>query len=883
MFQKPRKIGNCTFNFVLVVFLLLGLAGSANAITYREDFEAGYFDGAELQYHLGWFQTRKNPETQQNLDMTEIVTEGSPAKYRLGMGEWGFIWIAHPFSWKQLIVDDYIKLSMDFKTNSAGTGNPFNDDRVGWNIKDDDSHSDHIFGVQIDGTNSEITGYWDHSPTEQDKRPVIASSSDWASGHPARSTWYRLTAKITKLTGTSAKIQVTVDELNDDGTIKTANVVDETMNDTSNLDPETDEPYSGYFTTETIWPAFKNYDSSSDGPADNAYFHIEDGLNDVADVEVTTNSATEGGSTGSFRVQLLNNPDEDVTVTCWPTINAKDIKLGTSNPGQPFDIDFEHDDYDWESVTVTAYNDDEMEAGEVATVDFTISSSDNNFNGHYVAPLPVKIKITDNDDTATFKAGPYLIYTPVNTEMMVLWQLDGDYTCTLKWDDDENFTLPLIGSSSVTDWTDEHHYKKKIEGLNTDTKYYYEVSYTPVSTTYKAGGSFYTASTGNNVKFLAYGDTRGNGGDWAYGHDPVCLGIMDTLAIDSGYQTFLLHVADWVQNGDQESDWQDNYFNRDFPNPRSMLANLPVMGCFGNHDGSGSLFDKYLPYLTYESGVRYGSFNYGPVHVAVVDTEESGFPSSAQENWLKGDMKDATQKWKIILLHKPGWSAGVGHGDNTSVRGLINRLETYLQQQGKPGTDIVFAGHNHYYARCKKDTVRHITTGGGGAPLHAPNPDYSDQVVKVKGAFQFCEIDIRDNVLYLIARNREGYICDAFALAKDGTPETWSFIVKDSSGDVVAWFDNLGNLALEGSLTEDTTPTASANDEFRVQDSGGDVAIIDATNGNMTIEGFLYQEQDMSQLSEEGFIVKNSSGDAVAFIDNSGNMYLQGALFDFPD
>lgn len=79
-----------------------------------------------------------------------------------------------------------------------------------------------------------------------------------------------------------------------------------------------------------------------------------------------------------------------------------------------------------------------------------------------------------------------------------------------------------------------------------------------------------------------------------------------------------------------------------------------------------------------------------------------------------------------------------------------------------------------------------------------------------------------------------------------------------------------------------STPTASANDEFRVQNSGGtDVAIIDATNGNMSIKGLLYENQEtLSPSGGDDFIIKDSSGNVIAYIDEEGNVYLKGSLYE---
>jgi len=115
-----------------------------------------------------------------------------------------------------------------------------------------------------------------------------------------------------------------------------------------------------------------------------------------------------------------------------------------------------------------------------------------------------------------------------------------------------------------------------------------------------------------------------------------------------------------------------------------------------------------------------------------------------------------TKPWKIIIFHEPGWSAG-GHGNNSVVQDNIQPLcETY-------GVDIVFAGHNHYYARADVNGIQHITTGGGGAPLYTPDSSYP-YVVAAEETLHFCEIEIHGETLYLTARDTEGSVIDAFSL-----------------------------------------------------------------------------------------------------------------------
>jgi len=241
---------------ILAVLCVFFYSAPVLATPYVEDFESGYTDGAAIRLHGDWFteSSRTNPTIEDNVGLngTWGLSDGSPI----------FVWTAHPFNWNDPDLTGVV-VQMDLQSNSAGTGNAFNDDRVGWMISDTDDSSDHIFGIQFDDSDNKIEGYWD-GVTAKDKRPLITT---WS---PKRSTWYRLRATITKLTATSARIDVQVHELNNDGSIADANVATGSIADTSTLG--SDAPNSKYFTPTEMWPGYKNFSSSSDGAADNTYF-----------------------------------------------------------------------------------------------------------------------------------------------------------------------------------------------------------------------------------------------------------------------------------------------------------------------------------------------------------------------------------------------------------------------------------------------------------------------------------------------------------------------------------------------------------------------------------------------------------------------------------
>jgi len=348
--------------------------------------------------------------------------------------------------------------------------------------------------------------------------------------------------------------------------------------------------------------------------------------------------------------------------------------------------------------------------------------------------------------TVNMRKGPYLLYPGENSKMTVLWQLESYRVCSLEWGLDTSYSS---GSAAVYEYGTDHQFKHTITDLTPGSKYYYRVTVGSAQYT----GSFLSApaATASKVKFLAYGDSRSYPAD----HNTVNSAMLAAFQADPNYQSFTLHSGDWVSNGELENDWDVQFFDPSWQGTRQMQANLPINGCKGNHEGSGALFKKYWPYPYVSS--FYLSFDYGPAHFAVVDQYTSYSTGSAQHTWLTNDLAWTDKEWKFIILHEPGYSAG-SHSDNTGVRNYIQPLcEMY-------GVDIVFAGHNHYYARCNKNGVKHITTGGGGAPLYAPNPNYSAYVETCTQAHHFCKIEIDGRRLDFTAVKPDGTVIDAFSL-----------------------------------------------------------------------------------------------------------------------
>ena len=361
-----------------------------------------------------------------------------------------------------------------------------------------------------------------------------------------------------------------------------------------------------------------------------------------------------------------------------------------------------------------------------------------------------------SDRPPVARKAPYLVYSGVNTEMDVHWQLDSTVGCTIKWGTDTSCSL---GHAFTTEYGVDHQHQYTIAGLTPGTFYYYRVT---------AGGDVHTGSfhaalpdDATQLKFLAYGDTRTYPAD----HNTVANAMISTFTSDPSYQTFALVVGDLVSDGDDEADWDEQFFDPIYTGIQTLLRDIPYLSAMGNHEGDGVLFQKYFPYPFV--GGRYWSYDYGPAHFVVVDQYTSYSTGSAQLTWIEGDLAASTKPWKIMYLHEPGWSAG-GHSNEIPVQTYLQPL---CEQYGVP---IIFGGHNHYYARAVVNGVQHVTTGGGGAPLYTPNPSYP-YIVEVAEEHHYCKIAIDGSTLDFEAVMPDGTLLDSFTIEQSGVPDfTWT-------------------------------------------------------------------------------------------------------------
>ncbi|MCC6395704.1 MAG: metallophosphoesterase, partial [Bacteroidetes bacterium] len=267
---------------------------------FAETFN-GMTSGQRIGQQTGWYDAGSGP--------TIGSTNGVGGSQGLNSASGAFTWTAHTFNWNSPALTQVI-LGMDFESSGSGT---FDDDRVCWTVSNSSADSRYEFGVQLDNSDGGIVTYWRPVITGDTRvqTPIVALSGI------ANNTWYRLRATITKLTSTSASIDVSLQRLDASGN-PTGTPITGTLANTSTWAGGV--PDNGYFTPTSMRPAYKNYNAVA-GDADNAYFEIVEGPVNYAPVASNVNitgTPTQGQTlTSNYTYSDAEGDLEGVSTFRW--------------------------------------------------------------------------------------------------------------------------------------------------------------------------------------------------------------------------------------------------------------------------------------------------------------------------------------------------------------------------------------------------------------------------------------------------------------------------------------------------------------------------------------------------------------------------------------
>ncbi|MGB2714071.1 MAG: Ig-like domain-containing protein, partial [Vicinamibacterales bacterium] len=328
---------------------------------------------------------------------------------------------------------------------------------------------------------------------------------------------------------------------------------------------------------------------------------------------------------------------------------------------------------------------------------------------------------------------------------------------------------------------DYYQHEATVTGLSPGTTYSYDilvgdVDANPQTDTFTTAPSVGTGT----VRFVAFGDS----GVGSTEQQQIASRI-DAESFD-----LMLHAGDLAYGnsggtGDGTYQTLNDWF---FSIYRNSLRGKPVFPSVGNHDSRASNSDgkHYLDMFVLprnggngsfpDHAERYYSFNYGPLHVVVLDTElafQDTTRRAAQLAWLEADLSSASQPWKIAVFHRSPFSAGGEHGSDLTVRAAFSPVfERY-------GVQAVFSAHEHTYERTKAwkigtdpsgTPVTYIVTGGGGAPLYPAGTDTWTAVSASR--FHYVRGSATTCVLTIEAVGTDASVFDSVTLDRCGGTDT---------------------------------------------------------------------------------------------------------------
>ena len=231
-------------------------------------------------------------------------------------------------------------------------------------------------------------------------------------------------------------------------------------------------------------------------------------------------------------------------------------------------------------------------------------------------------------------------------------------------------------------------------------------------------------------------------------HDAISKRIADANPVMS------LYGGDLCVNSSYSA-FKDQFFRS---NERSLIARVPFFNTTGNHEKWSPNTKAFTQAPASPSGTQeYYSFDYGDIHVLVLNNEIDHSEGSPQFLYAQSDLSSTSKPWKIVIYHKPAYCAG-GHGENS-------KMVTMSEKVFEPNyVDVVMSGDSHFFQHNLVNGIHHMILGSAGAPLYSlGNAPY---VVKAARDYCYGIIDVTPTSFTMMVYNDKGMPLDTLLLKK---------------------------------------------------------------------------------------------------------------------
>lgn len=305
-------------------------------------------------------------------------------------------------------------------------------------------------------------------------------------------------------------------------------------------------------------------------------------------------------------------------------------------------------------------------------------------------------------------------------------------------------------------------YRAEVSGLSARSSYLYRVlaAEAPLAgTDPDVPLSFHTPGA-ESVRFLAFGDS----GDGSASQARLAR-LIGRENVDFG-----LHTGDLAYPDGSFEQFRDFHFAA----YAGLLARVPLFTTPGNHDCYTQDGAVYRALLAAPAAPPHYSFDWGPVHVTVIDTNSpltrAAYGDQSLRQWLEADLAAATARWRIAVFHHTPYP--LNHHKGSEDTAWARRILTPILEEY--GVRFVLNGHEHLYMRSRPllggeaveegRGVVYVTTGGGGAVLHPAASDPAPFSAFERSALHYVRIAVEGRELKLQAVGEDGEVFDEAVL-----------------------------------------------------------------------------------------------------------------------
>jgi hypothetical protein len=353
-----------------------------------------------------------------------------------------------------------------------------------------------------------------------------------------------------------------------------------------------------------------------------------------------------------------------------------------------------------------------------------------------VLPLPSSGVLSPETSGTVIEWGPWITNT-TSVSATIHWKTNVPGVGRVEYARLQNGT-PEEPYETVGEGVAGVFHQVTLEGLSPGTTY----AYRPGG--YQGFFNFRTFPENGPVRFIVYGDTRGQEG-WK-NQELLRQSVADAIACENGI-LFVVHTGDLVYDPGNVTDWE-----RFFDESGEFLANTTFIPVAGNHE------DNLTSYFTIFGMPAWYSFSCGDTRMIVLNSNPmSAADEKAQEEWLERELA-TSRDWTFVALHHPLYSSEAAHyGGNPKLRTAFEALFI------RGGVDAVFSAHVHAYEHYERGGVDYFTVGTGGAPFYPLSTEKPEgHVVSIENTAGYAVVTVDEHTAMVnfipVAEEREGAV-----------------------------------------------------------------------------------------------------------------------------